>query len=342
MAKSSSVRQTGRVPVNKLMGIQVVATGSYVPDIVVTNADLQASHGFDPQWILQRTGIRERRMAPPEMGTCDLAAFAARRCIERADADPNDIDLLIVGTFTGDTPLPSAACRIQHKLGLQCPAMDVQAACAGFMYSFITAAQYISSGCSRLALVIGAECLSRVINPHDQGTFPLFGDGAGAVLVSPGDREQGLLAFSLGADGSGSGLIEQRMGGSRMPPSCEAIRDGAHYLEMQGRPVFKWAIRILVDTVLDVTEAAGVDIADVNLLVPHQANIRILNAATNTLGIPSERVFVNLHKYGNTSASSVPLALDEAVAEGRIHRGDLILLCGFGAGLTWGTALMRW
>jgi 3-oxoacyl-[acyl-carrier-protein] synthase-3 len=319
-----------------------MATGSYVPEVVLTNAELQAKHGFDPDWIVQRTGILERRIAPPGVGTSDLAVAAARRCMERAGVGPRDIDLLIIGTFTPDTPLPSAACRVQDKLGLQCPAMDIQAACAGFMYSMITAMQFVATGCSRLALVIGAECLSRVTNPRDQGTFPLFGDAAGAALVNSGGADQGLLAYSLGADGSGANLIYQPMGGSCRPPTPEGIQAGAHFVEMDGRSVFKWAVRVLVDSMRDVTEFAGVSVDDINLFILHQANVRILDAAADSLGLPHDRMYNNLHRYGNTSAGSVPLALDEAIAQGRLRRGDLVLLSGFGAGLTWGTAILRW
>jgi 3-oxoacyl-[acyl-carrier-protein] synthase-3 len=324
------------------MGVRVLATGSYVPDRIVTNEDLKAAHGFDPDWIVQRTGIRERRVSPPELATSDLAIRAARRCIERAELDPGNIDLLIVATFTADRPLPSCACVVQEALGLRCPAMDIQAACAGFMYAMVTAMQYIASGCSRAALVIGAETISRVINPADQRTFPLFGDGAGAALLGPGSPEQGFLAYTLGADGSGAELIKQQMGGSRLPPSCAAIQSNLQFMEMDGRPVFKWAIRLIYDTIHDVIEHAGVPLGDIRLFLPHQANVRIIDAAAENLGIDRSRVFVNLDRYGNTSAGSIPLALDEACVQGRIRRGDLLMFSGFGAGLTWGTALMRW
>jgi 3-oxoacyl-[acyl-carrier-protein] synthase-3 len=342
MSQSSEPRPGGRIQIRKLPGVKIVALGSCVPDTVVTNAHLRDSHGFDPEWIVQRTGILERRLAPPGTGTSDLAAVAARRCMERAEVGPEDIDLLIMATVTPDSPLPSAACRVQEKLGLQCPAMDLQAACAGFMYSLITATQYVMTGSCELALVIGAECLSRIVDPRDQKMYPLFGDAAGAALVARGRADQGLLAYSLGADGTGSELIRIRMGGSKMPASPEGLLSGAQFMEMEGRAVFKWATRILVDTITGVTQAAGFGLQDVDLFVAHQANIRIIDAAAETLGISRERVFTNLHKYGNTSAASVPLALDEAVNEGRLRRGDLVALSGFGAGLTWGTALVRW
>jgi 3-oxoacyl-[acyl-carrier-protein] synthase-3 len=342
MSSPFEPRHSGPLAIRKLPGVQIVSTGSCVPDMVITNAHLKEVHGFDPEWIVQRTGILERRRAEPGVGTSDLAAVAARRCIERAGVRAGDIDLLLMATVTADSPLPSAACRVQEKLGLQCPAMDVQAACAGFMYSLITATQYLVTGSAELALVIGGECLSRIVNPADQKMYPLFGDAAGAVLLARGRPDQGLLAYSLGADGTGAELIRIPMGGSRMPSTCDGIRAGANYMQMDGRAVFKWATRILVDTITGVTEAAGYRLGDVNLFVAHQANIRIIDAAAESLGISRDRVFTNLHKYGNTSAASVPLALDEAVAAGRLHRGDLVALSGFGAGLTWGTALMRW
>ncbi len=310
--------------------------------MVVTNQDLAATHGFDPDWIVRRTGILERRMLAPEFATSDLATEAARKCIEKAGVDPADIDLIIVATFTADMPLPSTACLVQRNLGLTGPAMDMQAACAGFMYAMTTGMQFVANGCSKLALIIGAECISREVNPTDQGTYPLFGDAGGAVLLVPGDAEQGLVQYTLGADGTGADLIEQPMGGSRQPTNLTGLKNHQQFIQMAGRPVFKWAIRILRDTVIDVTAGAGLSLDDIDLLIAHQANIRIIDAATESLGLPKEKVFINLDRYGNTSAASIPLALDEALAQGRIARGDLLLLCGFGAGLTWGTALLKW
>src|SRR5262245_6812379 len=316
MSQSPEFRHHGRLAIRKLPGVQIVSMGSYVPDTVITNGYLKEMHGFDPEWIVQRTGILERRRAAPGVGTSDLAVNAARQCMERAGVRASDVDLLLMATVTPDSPLPSAACRVQEKLGLQCPAMDVQAACAGFMYAMITATQYIMAGTAELALVIGGECLSRICNPADQKMYPLFGDAAGAALLARGRPDQGLLAYSLGADGTGADLIRIPMGGSREPPTCDGIRSGANYMQMDGRAVFKWATRILVDTFTGVTEAAGYRLADVNLFVAHQANIRIIDAAAETLGIPREKVFTNLHKYGNTSAASVPLCLDDAIGAG--------------------------
>lgn len=342
MPTSPVWKKPGKVPVRRLTGVQVAATGSFAPDQVVTNDDLKRKYGFDPEWVVQRTGILERRIAPPDMVTSDMAREAGRRCLEQAGVSPKDIDLLIVGTFTGDSPLPSTSCRVQHALGLNCPAMDVQAACAGFIYGMISAMQYVAAGCAERVLVIGVELISRIINPKDPKTYPLFGDGAGAALITAGSERQGLIAYSLGADGSGADLIRQRMGGSRLPTTSERVTCGDHYLEMEGRQVFKWAIRVLDETIHDVCGAAGMTIGDISLFIAHQANLRIIEAAADGLGIPKEKVFTNLHRYGNTSAASIPLALDEAVSSGRVKRGDILLLSGFGAGLTWGTTLLRW
>jgi 3-oxoacyl-[acyl-carrier-protein] synthase-3 len=330
-----------RAPIRRLTGVRVVGTGSYVPDRVVANAEL-AALGCDEQWIEKRTGILQRRHAPPEMATSDLAAAAAQRAIVDAGALAREIDLVLLGTFTPDMPVPATACKIQERLGLSCAAMDVQAACAGFMYALVTGAQYVATGCSRLALVIGADCNSRAINPADKKMYPLFGDGAGAVLLAKGEPDQGLLAYTLGADGSGSALLCRPMGGSRLPPSHEAIVQGQHFLYMDGRPVFRWAVRLVTQSVTEVVAASGLSLGEIDLFFPHQANRRIVDAAAEQLGIRPERVEINVDRYGNTSAGSIPLALDEARRAGRVRRGSRIVLTGFGAGLAWGTAVFAW
>lgn len=324
------------------MGIRVLGTGSYVPDVIVTNDHLKQRFGFDSDWIVKRTGIRERRHALPHQATSDLAAEAARRCIQRSKVNPNDIDLLILATFTPDMSFPSTACLVQDQLRLRCPAIEMEAACAGFMYALITGAAYIASGASDLALIIGADCNSRVLNPNDLKTYPLFGDGAGAALITRGRPDQGLLSYSLGSDGSGGDLLSRPACGSRLPPTPDLLERGLHYMYMDGRGVFRWAVAILCDTIQDVLQASGYRPDDVQLYVPHQANIRIINASIDVLKIPRSRVYANLDRYGNTSAGSVPLALDEALAEERIKPNDLVVLSGFGAGLAWGTALLRW
>ena len=324
-----------------LMGVQVVGTGSNVPDNVVRNEDL-ASLGYDADWIIQRTGILERRHVPPGMATSDMAVEAARQAIENADVDPAEIDLLLVGTYTPDYLLPTTACLVQAELGLRAPAMDLHAACASFIYCLVTGMQFVATGCSKLALIIGADCNSRVVNPADKKTFPLFGDAAGAALLASGSDSQGLISYAIGADGNGANLLYRETGGTKVPYTAERVEDGSHFLAMRGRPVFKWAIRLLAETIGDVLEDAEMTLDDVDLVIFHQANMRIINSAVKDLGIDPKKVFNNVARYGNTSAGSIPLALDEAFREGRIQRGSHILFSGFGAGLAWGTVLMRW
>jgi 3-oxoacyl-[acyl-carrier-protein] synthase-3 len=324
------------------MGVRVLGTGSYVPDAVVTNDHLHQRLGFDSDWIVKRTGIFERRHALPHQATSDLCYEASIRCIESARVAPKDIDLLLLATFSPDMSFPATACLVQDRLKLNCPAVDLQAACAGFMYALITGAAYVVSGASNLALIIGGDCNSRIVNPDDLKTYPLFGDGAGAILLARGAPDQGIVSYSLGADGSGGDLLSRPACGSRLPPSPELLARGLHYMHMDGRAVFRWAVAILCDTIQDVLKHANLKTQDIDLYLPHQANIRIINAAIDVLHIPRSRVFNNLDKYGNTSGGSVPLALDEAVAEKRIGPGSKVVLSGFGAGLTWGTAVMRW
>jgi 3-oxoacyl-[acyl-carrier-protein] synthase-3 len=325
-----------------LMGVQIISSGAYVPETIVTNADLRARHGFDPDWIEQRTGIFARRHAAPDQATSDLCVAAAEQAIARANVNPADIDLLIVGTFTPDHTCPSTACLVQEKLNLDVPAFDLSAACSGFVYSLVTASQYVATGNSQLALVIGADCCSRIVNPKDQKIAPLFGDGAGAVLISRGSTEQGLLCYQLGADGGGAPLLECPASGTRNPVTSEELAAGRQFLDMDGRSVFMWAVRIVEDTVHLVLEKSGLRLEDVSLFLFHQANARILDHAVQKLGIPREKVLMQLDRYGNTSAGSIPLVLEEAHRANRIQPGDTILMCGFGAGLTWGTALFRW
>ena len=330
-----------RSPLRRLTGVQIVGTGSFVPDNIVTNEAL-ASLGCDADWIIQRTGIRERRHAPPEMSTSDMAVAAAQRCIESADIDPRQIDLVVLATLSPDYLLPATAAAVQDRLGLNCAAMDLSAACAGFMYAIVTGMQFVATGSSKFALVIGADTNSRVMNPADKKTFPLFGDGAGAVLVAKGSEKQGLLSYTLGADGSGEQLLIRPAGGSRVPLNGEATIRSDWFVKMDGRPVFKWAVRLLEDSSQQVLQAAGLKTSDVALWVFHQANIRILDAAVDALAIDRQKVETHIDRYGNTSAGSVPIALDEALRAGRFSRDDLLLMCGFGGGLSWGTALMRW
>jgi 3-oxoacyl-[acyl-carrier-protein] synthase-3 len=321
--------------------VQIIGTGSYVPEKVVTNEDL-ARLGCDADWIIQRTGIRERRHAPPDVSTSDMALIAAERCIDAAQVDRGRIDLLVLGTLSPDYLLPATASAVQNRLGLNCAAMDVSAACAGFLYAMVTGMQYVATGCSEVALVIGADTNSRVMNPDDKRTYPLFGDGAGAVLMTRGSKEQGLLSYTLGADGAGEQLLIRPAGGSRVPLDCGECLGPEWFVKMDGRPVFKWAVRLLADSSQEVLAAAGFTTSDVKLWLFHQANIRILDAAADALGVDLTKCETHIDRYGNTSAGSVPIALDEALRASRFGKGDLLMMSGFGGGLAWGTALMRW
>lgn len=332
---------SGRSRMGRLTGIEIAATGSYVPETIVANEDL-AELGCDSDWIVQRTGIRERRRAAPAQATSDLALHAARQCLERADAVPADIDLILVATITPDHASPSTACHLQRQLGCVAPSMDINAACAGFMYALVTAGQFVSNGAANCALVVGAEVMSRTINPQDVKTYPLFGDGAGAVLLRASrNRSKGLLSFTLGAEGCGGQMLCIPSGGSRLPLNQETISAGEHFLKMEGRSVFKWAVRAVADSSQDCLAHAGLGVNDLDLMILHQANIRIIDSAVADIGIPREKVFVNLDRYGNTSAASIPLALDEAVSSGQLKAGNRALLCGFGSGLAWGTAILQ-
>ena len=337
----SSSREQAQPRIQSLTGVQILAVGAADPPLVVRNEDL-AELGYDADWILQRTGIRERRRAAPEQATSDVAIEAARNCLEQANLSADQVDLILVATMTPDHLTPSTACVVQQGLGAHCPAMDVNAACAGFMYGLITGMHFIHSGTFRHILVIGADLLSRVVSPKDKKTFPLFGDGAGAVLLGANQDNPGLLAFTLGADGTGGNLLWVPGGGSREPINDSMVAAERQYLQMDGRAVFKWAVRTLTDSVTAVLQHAGIEKEELDLILFHQSNMRIIDAASDHLGLDRDRVFINLDRYGNTSAASIPLALNEAFQQGRVKRGDKILMSGFGAGLAWGSAILQW
>jgi 3-oxoacyl-[acyl-carrier-protein] synthase-3 len=338
---SDSSTAAGGAPVRRLPGVQIVGTGSYVPDNIVTNEDL-ASLGCDAEWIVQRTGIHQRRHAPQGMTTSDLAIAAADRCLLAADVDRRDVDLLILATLSPDRLMPATATKVQHRLGLNCAAMDLSAACSGFTYALATGMQFVATACSRRALVIGADANSRVVDPGDKKTYPLFGDGAGAVLLAPGSPEQGALAYTLGSDGRGTDLLCRPVGGAEKPFRPAGPQEDSWYMVMDGRPVYKWAVRVVEESSRLVLEAAGWEVEHVNCWLMHQANARILDAAIEALGILRDRVVMHMDRYGNTSAASIPLALDETLRAGGIRRGDHLVMSGFGAGLTWGALAWRW
>lgn len=328
----------------KAVGFRVAAVGAAVPDRVVDNADL-AHLGCDPEWILSRSGIRQRRHAEPDTATSDLAVAAARAALAGRPDVLDRIDLLVLGTFTPDTCIPSTACVVQERLGIQAPAMDVTAACAGFAYALVTAGQFLAAGSSDLALVIGADTNSRVVDSADLKTWPLFGDGAGAVLLERVDADAnnpcGLLSWSLGSDGRGADLLVCPMSGSRQPATAAGVAAGDQFMKMDGRAVFKWAIRLAEENIRQVVERSGVLLDSVDLFILHQANLRIIEGIRGSLGLPEERFLINLDRYGNTSSGSIPLALDEAWRAGLVGPGSTVVVCGFGGGLAWGSAVWK-
>jgi len=321
----------------------IAGIGSYVPERVLTNNDLEKMVDTSNQWITTRTGIKERRIASPETATSDLALTAGRRAMERAGIEPEELDLILVATTTPDMAFPSTACIVQAGLGAyNSAAFDLEAACSGFLYGLAIGEQFISSGVYETVLIIGAEVLSKIVNWSDRNTCVLFGDGAGACVLRPVTAGKGILSHYLGADGRGVKLLQLPAGGSRLPASAATVEQGLHYIEMQGAEVFKFAVRIMGEASLEALRRAGLAREEVDLLVPHQANHRIIMAAAKRLGLTPEQVIVNLDRYGNMSAASIPVALEEAVSEGRIRDGDNVLLVGFGAGLTWGAAVLKW
>lgn len=322
--------------------VRVLGTGSSVPEKVVTNFDLERMVDTSDEWITTRTGIKERRIAAPSETTSTLALLASRKALESAHVDPDELDCIIVATVTPDMLFPSTACILQEALGAKNAfAFDLEAGCTGFVYALTVAERYLLSEGKGKALVVGAETLSKIVDWQDRATCVLFGDGAGAAVLGL-DERPGIIATYLGADGGGAHLLELPAGGSRMPASLETVEKRLHYIKMNGNEVFKFAVRVVEEASRKVLAKAQKTIDDVSLFIPHQANIRIIQSAAKRLGIPEEKIFVNVDRYGNTSAASIPIALDEALREQRIKEGDIVLLVGFGAGLTWGAALIEW
>jgi len=321
----------------------VTGWGRYAPTQVLSNADLERLVDTSDEWIVTRTGIRERRVAAAHETTASMAAVAGRRAIAVAGIDPNEIDLILVATLTPDYWMPSTAALVKEAIGnTRAAAMDVAAACSGFVYAFATAQAYVTSGLARHVLVIGAELLTRFLDYSDRGTCILFGDGAGAVVVSGSDEPGGALGIELTTEPQGAYMIWLPAGGAKSPPSSETIARGEHYIRMEGKETYRFATRTLASTALAAIERAGLHPDDIDLFIPHQANIRIIEAVAKGLGLPMERMFVNLDRYGNTSAASVPLALAEAVDTGRVKVGDRVVLVAFGAGFTSGAVAIEW
>jgi 3-oxoacyl-[acyl-carrier-protein] synthase-3 len=321
----------------------ITGVGSYVPEKILTNADLEKMVETSDEWITTRTGIKERRIAAADEFTSDLAAKAARRAMEMAGVTAAQIDLIIVASITPDMPFPNTACLVQEKIGARrVPAFDIEAACSGFLYALEVGQSFITSRAFETVLVIGAEKLSSITNWKDRNTCVLFGDGAGAAVLQNRPLSHGLLATVLGADGAKAELLSMPGGGSRCPATPQSVADGLHFLRMDGKETFKNAVQAMCSAANEVLNRCEIDITKIKCVIPHQANRRIIDAVGERLGATPEQLFVNLHKYGNTSAASVAIALDEAVRSGKILRGDLILILAFGAGLTWGAAIIEW
>jgi len=321
----------------------IVGWGKYVPERVLTNDDLSQMVNTSDEWIHSRTGIRERRIASEQETTATMSVAAAQEALRVADVDPANLDLIIVGTITPEYLFPSTACLVQDALGARrAAAFDLSAGCSGFVYALGMASHALTSGAYQLALVIGAETLSRIVDWTDRRTCVLFGDGAGAVVLQANKHPGGILSSVLGADGSGGELLMLPGGGSRLPPTLDSVTNGMHYLHMDGRRVYRFASKIMVRATRQALEKAGLSPQDLSLLIPHQANQRIIDSAARGLKLEDSQVFVNLDRYGNTSSASVPLALCEAVESRRVERDDTLVLVGFGAGLTWAAVTVRW
>ena len=328
---------------SQLHRVGIAGVGSYLPERQVPNTHFEEFLDTSDEWIVQRTGIRERRFAAEGEATSDLSYEASKRALEAAGVRAEDLDLVVVGTLTPDYPLPSTACLLQDRLGAKSAgAFDCQAACTGFLTALATGEAFVASGRARRVLVVGAETLSRYVDFEDRGTCVIFGDGAGAAVLTPADEcGQGeILKTTLGADGSGYDYIHIAGGGSAMPPTAETVAERKHFIRMRGRDVFRFAVSYMSEVIRQMLE--GQDPDELSLIVPHQVNRRIIDAALDRLEMTDEKVIVNIQKYGNTSAATVPVALDEAIREGRVEKGKLVVLVAFGAGLTWGGALVRW
>ena len=325
------------------MKARITGTGSYVPEKVLTNLDLEKFLDTNDEWIRTRTGISERHIAAEGENTSDLATQAAKRALEMAGVSPAEIDLIVVGTITGDYPWPATACVVQSNLGaMNAGAYDVSAACSGFLYALSNAVDRIEAGRSKKALVIGAEILTRIIDWEDRNTCVLFGDAAGAVVVEAQEGDSGVLSTHLYSDGNQLELLYQPGFGTRLVVNEESLRKKDYFLKMQGNEVFKVAVRSLSEVANIALEANALTVEDIDLFIPHQANIRILNATAKKIGLKDEQVYINVDRFGNTSAATIPLAMDEANRAGRIKKGDIILLDAFGGGFTWAAALLRW
>jgi len=320
----------------------IIGLGMYVPDNILTNKELEKMVDTTDEWIVSRTGIKERRIARNDEATSDMAVNAAREALKDAHLKPEDIDLIIVATITPDMFFPATACVVQAKLGArEVPAFDVSVACSGFIYGLAIASQFLKLGTYKHALVIAAEKLSAITDWNDRSTCVLFGDGAGAAVLGPVE-DGGILSICLGADGKRGDLIKLPAGGSRIPATKQSIESGLHYIKMNGTELFRHAVKIMADAALGATSPLGLKAEDIKLVIPHQANIRILNAVAKRMGLKKDQIYLNIERFGNMSAASSAVALAEAVQKGLIKKGDKIVLDAFGGGLTWGAMVIEW
>ena len=328
---------------NKFKMAGIIGTGSCLPDRIMTNQEMEQIVDTNDEWIRSRTGICERRVSDENTATSDLSTTAALRALENANLKPEDIDLIIVATVTPDMAFPSTACIVQKNIGaVNAAAFDLEAACTGFLYGLSIADNFIKTGFYKHILVIGAETLTKIADFTDRNTCVIFGDGAGAAIVSEVEEDYGILSTYLGADGRGGHLLSQPAGGSRIPATLESVQNRLHYIKMDGSEVFKFAVKIMGEAAEKALSKCGLNKEDIDYLIPHQANIRIIDAAVRRLKISSEKVYINVHKYGNMSAASVAIALDEANRTGCLKDGDIAVLVAFGGGLTWGAAVLKW
>lgn len=340
------LRETGLMPEKSLPGLRnagIMGLGICLPERRLTNQDLERMVDTSDEWIQERTGICERRIAARDEAVSDLATVAARRALEDSGLSPEDIDLVMVATVMPDHYFPSSACLVQARLGAaRAAAVDIEAACSGFVYALAMGSQFVMTGFYRHVLVIGAETLSKLLDYQDRTTCVIMADGAGAAVLGPVGPGEGILSTVLGADGNGADLLKVPAGGSRLPSSQETVAGRLHYIQMEGREVFKFAVKAMAEAATQALAACGLTLADVDFCVPHQANYRIIEALARRFDLSMERIMVNIDRYGNTSSASIPIALAEARSQGRFSKGDLILLVAFGGGLTWGATVLRW
>jgi len=327
----------------KVRRIKIRSTGVYLPDKVLTNADLEKMVDTSDEWITTRTGIKERRIVSKEQVTSDLAVNAARMALERGGLKAEDVDLILVATNTPDTIFPATACWVQKKLGIkEIPAFDLEAGCTGLLYALIVAESLILSGTARRILLIGADILTKITNWEDRSTCVLFGDGAGAFILEESDDDSGLISHYWGADGSLAELLILPGGGTLHPANEKTVEKKLHYLTMKGNEVFKHAVKRMGESALEALKRAGLDKSQVDYLIPHQANLRIIDATGERLNLPKEKIVANIHKYGNMSVATIPVALHELAEEGKLQKGKIIVMVAFGAGFTWAAAVYRW